>query len=79
MVRPLTVTAGTGGRATEPTADVVMKLTDYDFQLSKPITAGRHIIAVEYAGPQEHEVVIVKLGRGETADGLRHLGREAGR
>ena len=40
MVRPLTVTAGTGGRATEPTADVVMKLTDYDFQLSKPITAG---------------------------------------
>ncbi len=61
MVRPLTVTPAAGEKATEPVADIVMKLTDYDFQLSKPIPAGRHTIAVENAGPQEHEVVIVKL------------------
>jgi uncharacterized cupredoxin-like copper-binding protein len=65
MVRPLTVTAGAGAAAAEPEADVVMKLTDYDFELSKPITAGRHTIRVENAGPQEHELVIVKLDSGK--------------
>ena len=64
MVRPLKVTAGTGARA-EPEAEVVMKLTDYDFELSKPIPAGRHTIRVENAGPQEHEVAIVKLDAGK--------------
>ena len=61
MARPLTVTAGAGATAAEPEADVVMKLVDYDFELSKPIPAGRHTIRVDNAGPQEHEVVIVKL------------------
>ncbi|HEY9506680.1 MAG TPA: hypothetical protein VIQ27_11950, partial [Gemmatimonadales bacterium] len=61
MVRPLTVTAGTGASAAAPVADVVMKLVDYDFELSKPLAAGRHTIEVENSGPQEHELVIVKL------------------
>ncbi len=65
MVRPLTVTAGTGATAAEPEADVVMKLVDYDFQLSKPLTAGRHTIRIENGGPQEHEVAIVKLNPGK--------------
>jgi uncharacterized cupredoxin-like copper-binding protein len=65
MVRPLTVTAGTGATAAEPEADVVMKLVDYDFELSKPISAGRHTIRIDNAGPQEHEVVIVKLDAGK--------------
>jgi uncharacterized cupredoxin-like copper-binding protein len=64
MVRPLTVTGG-GAAAAEPEADVVMKLVDYDFELSKPLTAGRHTIRIENAGPQEHEVAIVKLGAGK--------------
>jgi hypothetical protein len=64
MVRPLTVTGGSvaGG---EPEADVVMKLVDYDFELSQPLTAGRHTIRIDNAGPQEHEVVIVKLDSGK--------------
>ncbi len=66
MIRPLTVTEGAAMGA-EPEADVVMKLTDYDFELSKPIAAGRHTIRVENAGPQEHEVVIVKLDAGKGA------------
>jgi hypothetical protein len=66
MVRPLKVTAG-GAAAAEPEADVVMKLVDYDFELSKPIPAGRHTIRVDNAGPQEHEVVIVKLDSGKEA------------
>ena len=67
MVRPLTVTGGSGPAAAEPQADVVMKLVDYDFELSKPIPAGRHTIRVDNAGPQEHEVVIVKLDSGKEA------------
>jgi uncharacterized cupredoxin-like copper-binding protein len=65
MVRPLTVTSGAGATRAEPEADVVMKLVDYDFELSKPIPAGRHTIRVENAGPQEHELVIVKLDSGK--------------
>ena len=64
MVRPLTVTPAAGS-APEPSADLVMKLVDYDFELSAPLTAGRHTIRIENAGPQEHEVAIVKLDAGK--------------
>jgi uncharacterized cupredoxin-like copper-binding protein len=64
MVRPLAVTTG-GAAGAEPEADVVMKLLDYDFELSAPLTAGRHTIRIENAGPQEHELVIVKLESGK--------------
>jgi uncharacterized cupredoxin-like copper-binding protein len=64
MVRPLAVTTG-GAAGAEPEADVVMKLLDYDFELSAPLTAGRHMIRIENAGPQEHELVIVKLESGK--------------
>jgi uncharacterized cupredoxin-like copper-binding protein len=64
MARPLTVTAG-GASGAEPEAEVVMKLTDYDFELSKPLPAGRYTIEVDNAGPQEHELVIVKLAAGK--------------
>ena len=67
MVRPLTVTPAAGAAAAEPQADVVMKLVDYDFELSKPLTAGRHTIRIDNGGPQEHEVVIVKLDEGKEA------------
>ncbi len=64
MVRPLTVTGG-GAAGAEPEADVVMKLVDYDFELSKPLPAGRYTIRIENAGPQEHELAIVKLDPGK--------------
>ena len=67
MARPLTVTSGAGAAAAEPEPDVVMKLVDYDFELSKPIPAGKHTIRIENAGPQEHELVIVKLDSGKQA------------
>ena len=65
MVRPLAVTTVGGAAGAEPEADVVMKLLDYDFELSAPLTAGRHTIRIENAGPQEHELVIVKLESGK--------------
>src|SRR5437870_8919628 len=65
MMRRLVVTAG-AAPAAEPAADVTIKLTDYDFQLSQPLTAGRHVVRVENAGAQAHEIVIAALGPGKT-------------
>jgi uncharacterized cupredoxin-like copper-binding protein len=65
MVQPLTVTPGAAAAAAEPEAEVVMKLVDYGFELSKPIPAGRHTIRIDNAGPQPHEVAIVKLDSGK--------------
>jgi len=67
MVRPFEVTAVPSGAATSlPETDVTIKLVDFDFQSSKPLTPGRHSIMVENAGPQAHELVLVKLAPGKT-------------
>ena len=65
MVRELTVTAGTAAVA-EPVADVTLKLADYSFETSTPLTAGHHVIRVEDVGPQPHELVLVKLDSAKT-------------
>jgi uncharacterized cupredoxin-like copper-binding protein len=69
MVKPLTITARPRGQvaAAEPAADIDMTLDDYTFELSKPITPGRHVIKVENRAPQTHEVVIARLNPGQTA------------
>lgn len=67
MVKPLRVTAPTAS-AGVPAHDVVMTLSDYTFALSKPLTAGRHVIRVENAARQPHEVEIVRLAPGKTAE-----------
>lgn len=69
MVKPLTITARPVGQvaAAEPAADIDMMLDDYTFELSKPITPGRHVIKVENRAPQTHEVVIARLNPGQTA------------
>lgn len=65
MMRPLTVTANGSTAAAEPTADIVMKLVDFDFQLSQPLTAGRHILRIDNDGTQPHEVAIVRMVPGK--------------
>ena len=70
MLHPLVVTPPSPAPATAspapPAADVAITLTDYDFQLSQPLTAGRHVVRVENAGAQAHEVVIAALAPGKT-------------
>jgi hypothetical protein len=67
MMHPLVVTAGAApSPAAEPVADVTIKLTDYDFQLSQPLTAGKHVVRVENTGAQAHEIVIAALAPGKT-------------
>lgn len=66
MVKPLTVVpASSQARATE--ADVRMTLTDYAFDMEPEITAGRRGINVVNAASQPHEVVVMRLAAGKTA------------
>lgn len=66
MVNSFTVTEG-GERRPMPKGDVTIKLTDYHFGISKPLTAGKHLINVENGAEQSHEIVMVKLNEGKKA------------
>ena len=66
MMRPIAVVGPAAVAVPEPPADVVVKLTDYDYQFSQPLTAGMHTIRVESAGLQAHEIVITALTPGKT-------------
>jgi hypothetical protein len=68
MMRELVVTParGTTGDATEVAPDAQMTLLDYDFVMSKPLTAGRHVIQVHNGASQTHEVVVAQLLPGRT-------------
>jgi len=69
MVQPFEVTASSSAAsAALPESDVTVKLVDYDFQLSKPLTPGKHTILVENGGPQPHEVVLLKLAPGKKVE-----------
>ena len=64
MFKELTVTTPdeTGEpRAAEPAADVTLQMTDYAFELSKPIESGETVVRVENVGQQSHEVLIGQL------------------
>ena len=63
MVRALTVTPARSGvaQAGLPKADNVLTLYDYNFDLDKPITAGRRTIQIKNTAKQFHEVFIAKL------------------
>ncbi len=65
MSRPLTVTPASGAAAAEPEADLVLKLVDYDFTLSQPLTSGKHTIRIDNDGAQPHEVLFVRLEPGK--------------
>lgn len=67
MVKPFTVSAGTDTtKAALPASVTTIKMLDYDYQLSQPLAPGRHTIRVENAGPQPHELALLKLAPGKT-------------
>lgn len=68
MMHALKVTPAAGATAAMPTPDITVKLVDYDFQFSAPLTAGRHVVRIENAAEQVHEMVMVKLEPGKTAE-----------
>jgi hypothetical protein len=84
MSRALKVVGPSRAAASEPQADIVVKLVDYDFELSKPLTAGKHTIRVDNASPQPHEIAIVRLNPGKkpadfAAWGMKPVGPPPGR
>jgi hypothetical protein len=67
MIKGFTVTQAVKRYAAPlPKADLTITLKDYDFVMSRPLTSGRHVIAVTNAGTQPHEVVINRFKPGET-------------
>jgi len=83
MSRALKVVGPSRSAASEPEADIVVKLVDYDFDFSKPLTAGKHTIRVDNAGTQPHEIAIVRLNPGKkpadfTTWGMKPVGPPPG-
>jgi uncharacterized cupredoxin-like copper-binding protein len=69
MVKPLTVTPAVSEAWMAP-ADVQVTLRDYAFEITPELTAGRHTLRVQNAAAQPHEVVLMKLAPGKTAQDL---------
>jgi uncharacterized cupredoxin-like copper-binding protein len=67
MMEPLEVVAEKGAAAApEPQADLTVKLVDYDFQMPESLTTGRHVVRVDNAGIEPHELVIWQLPPGKS-------------
>jgi uncharacterized cupredoxin-like copper-binding protein len=66
MLRPIVVTASRAPAMSQPAPDLSITLTDYDFQLSQPLVAGRNVVQVENAAAQAHEIAITALLPGKT-------------
>lgn len=69
MARELIVARGArsaaAARATRP--HTVLTLSDYRFDLSRPLAAGRQLVRVRNAARQSHEVLFVRLAPGRSA------------
>lgn len=67
MTKALTVVPSTGATAAAPTADITVKMTDYAWEVSPAITAGKHVIRLENSAAQDHEMFIARLAPGKSA------------
>ena len=69
MVHPFVVVP-TAEKREAPASHFTITLNDYNFNISAPIPAGIHDVRVVNAGPQAHEVLIVRLDPGKKAADL---------
>lgn len=69
MIKALTVTPS-AAKVVLPTADVTLTLSDYDFTFSKPLTPGKHVLAVKNTGKQPHEFFMAKLNAGKSPEDM---------
>lgn len=68
MMKQFTVVAsGAGASAKLPAAQNTMTLTDYDFTVATPLTAGRQVVRLRNTASQSHEAVMFQLAPGRTA------------
>ncbi|MEO5510088.1 MAG: hypothetical protein ABIS27_05620 [Longimicrobiales bacterium] len=66
-----TAKADLAGQASAPTATMSIHLNDYAFGFDAPPMAGQHMIRVDNAGQQPHDVVLLKLAPGKTLNDVR--------
>ncbi len=79
MIKPFSVGASTGPAAPPPASDIAIKLADYTFDISKPITAGHHEFSVTNGATQMHEVELLRLSPGKTiADVVKWMAKPDG-
>ncbi|HEU4700105.1 MAG TPA: hypothetical protein VFS40_13060 [Gemmatimonadales bacterium] len=80
MLKAVTVVPGREPPAPLPAADVTVTLRDYDFVFSRPLTHGRHRVAVTNRGTQAHELILSRLDPGRTSrDFVRWMETQQGR
>ncbi len=66
MMQPFEVTPGAGALAQAAPATDTVTMADYSFTLSRPLAPGNRTILVKNAGPQPHELVLLRLAPGKT-------------
>ena len=70
MARSLAVVAKTAAVAQTAavlTPDVHVMLSDYDFALSHPLTAGHHVVRITNTAAQAHELFLARLAPGKSS------------
>src|SRR5207302_328753 len=67
--------AGTAPAAADPATDNTITLSDYDFSPAHPVTAGAHTFRVDNAGPQLHELMILRLLPGKSVADIQAWAR----
>jgi hypothetical protein len=68
MIKPVQVTAADPSGATPPAIQGTFTLRDFSFEMPESLPAGRTTYEVANAGPQPHELVVVKLAEGKKVD-----------
>ncbi len=67
MAKALTVTPNPNANTAEPAADITVTMSDYKWDFSTPLTAGRHTLKLVTAPGQPHEFTLFQLSPGKTA------------
>jgi hypothetical protein len=61
-----------------PPEDLVVKLIDYRFDLSKDLRKGMQVLRIETPGPSMHEMDVFRLHPGKTVADLRQWRKDNG-
>jgi hypothetical protein len=70
MIRGLVVMPAAGPAPAMPTADYSVTATEFTFQISDTVRAGKRTFNLKLLGQQAHEAVLFKLDSGKTLDDL---------
>ncbi len=67
MLQEITVTPARAKAVPAAQPDLTVQLANYGFTLSAPLTAGQHRLLVRNTDTQWHEIVLIRLAPGKTA------------